>query len=216
MRGDFINILIIGGGNFIDKELALDLINNTDKIIAADGAGKYLYELNRLPDVLIGDFDTLEANILEYFRKKDVDIHEFLPVKDKSDLELAIDLATEYSPKEIIIIGALGSRMDHSLSNIMLLFHILEKGIEVKMIDDKNEIMPIKNEIKIKKSKYEYISLLPILEDLDGVELIGLEYEFSNLKLKRTSTRGISNRFKEKEAKIKVKSGMGLVILSND
>ncbi|MGO3167132.1 thiamine diphosphokinase [Senegalia sp. (in: firmicutes)] len=206
----------MGGGNFIDKELALDLINNTDKIIAADGAGKYLYELNRLPDVLIGDFDTLEANILEYFRKKDVDIHEFLPVKDKSDLELAIDLATEYSPKEIIIIGALGSRMDHSLSNIMLLFHILEKGIEVKMIDDKNEIMPIKNEIKIKKGKYEYISLLPILEDLDGVELIGLEYEFSNLKLKRTSTRGISNRFKEKEAKIKVKSGMGLVILSND
>ncbi|MGO1650952.1 thiamine diphosphokinase [Senegalia sp. (in: firmicutes)] len=216
MRGDFINILIIGGGNFIDKELALDLINNADKIIAADGAGKYLYELNRLPDVLIGDFDTLEANILEYFRKKDVDIHEFLPVKDKSDLELAIDLATEYSAKEIIIIGALGSRMDHSLSNIMLLFHILEKGIEVKMIDDKNEIMPIKNEIKIKKGKYEYISLLPILEDLDGVELIGLEYEFSNLKLKRTSTRGISNRFKEKEAKIKVKSGMGLVILSND
>lgn len=169
-----------------------------------------------MPDVLIGDFDTLEANILEYFRKKDVDIHEFLPVKDKSDLELAIDLATEYSAKEIIIIGALGSRMDHSLSNIMLLFHILEKGIEVKMIDDKNEIMPIKNEIKIKKGKYEYISLLPILEDLDGVELIGLEYEFSNLKLKRTSTRGISNRFKEKEAKIKVKSGMGLVILSND
>ncbi|MGO1819323.1 MAG: thiamine diphosphokinase [Senegalia sp. (in: firmicutes)] len=206
----------MGGGNFIDKELALDLINNADKIIAADGAGKYLYELNRLPDVLIGDFDTLEANILEYFRKKDVDIHEFLPVKDKSDLELAIDLATEYSAKEIIIIGALGSRMDHSLSNIMLLFHILEKGIEVKMIDDKNEIMPIKNEIKIKKGKYEYISLLPILEDLDGVELIGLEYEFSNLKLKRTSTRGISNRFKEKEAKIKVKSGMGLVILSND
>lgn len=131
-------------------------------------------------------------------------------------MELAIDLAIKYDAEEINIIGALGSRMDHSLSNVMLLFYILEKGINVKIIDDKNEIIPIRDEVTIKKGKYEYVSLLPILGDLEGVELIGFEYEVSNLKLKPTSTHGISNKFRKDKAKIKIKSGKGLVILSND
>lgn len=215
-RGDFIKILIIGGGKFVERELALELIENADIVIAADGAGEYLYKLNILPDILIGDFDTLDENILDYFRKENINIYEFSPVKDKSDLELAIDLAIKYDAEEINIIGALGSRMDHSLSNVMLLFYILEKGINVKIIDDKNEIIPIRDEVTIKKGKYEYVSLLPILGDLEGVELIGFEYEVSNLKLKPTSTHGISNKFRKDKAKIKIKSGKGLVILSND
>ncbi|WP_165442905.1 thiamine diphosphokinase [Senegalia massiliensis] len=211
-----IRILVIGGGKFIKEDIAKSIINECDIIIAADGAGKYLYDLDVMPDMLVGDFDTLEKNILDFYKRKKVNICEFSPIKDKSDLELSIDLAMENNPKEIIIIGALGTRMDHSLSNIMLLFHILDKNINVKLIDNNNEIIPIKDEIIIDSGKYEYVSLLPIFDDLEGVELKGFEYESDNLYIKKSSTLGISNEIKKDKASIKIKSGKGLVILSND
>ncbi|WP_160197357.1 thiamine diphosphokinase [Senegalia massiliensis] len=211
-----IRILVIGGGKFIKEDIAKSIINECDIIIAADGAGKYLYDLDVMPDILAGDFDTLERNILDFYKRKKVNICEFSPIKDKSDLELSIDLAIEYNPKEIIIIGALGTRMDHSLSNIMLLFHVLDKNINVKLIDNNNEIIPIKDEIIIDSGKYEYVSLLPIFDDLSGVELKGFEYESDNLYIKKSSTLGISNKIKKDKASIKIKSGKGLVILSND
>lgn len=211
-----IRILVIGGGKFIKEDIAKSIINECDIIIAADGAGKYLYDLDVMPDMLVGDFDTLEKNILDFYKRKKVNICEFSPIKDKSDLELSIDLAIENNPKEIIIIGALGTRMDHSLSNIMLLFHILDKNINVKLIDNNNEIIPIKDEIIIDSGKYEYVSLLPIFDDLEGVELKGFEYESDNLYIKKSSTLGISNEIKKDKASIKIKSGKGLVILSND
>nr|WP_286672877.1 thiamine diphosphokinase [Anaeromonas gelatinilytica] len=208
--------MIVGGGEFLDEELVMDLINDCDIIIAADGGGKYLYDINVLPDILVGDFDTLNPFILNYYKDTNITIYSFPPEKDKTDLELAIDCALDNHIDELKLIGVLGTRIDHSLGNIMLLFNLIEKGIDARIINDKNEIFVVNKEMIITKNRFEYVSILPILEDLKGIKLKGFEYDIDDLNLKISSTRGISNKLVNDKGIIKIKSGKGLIILSKD
>ncbi|MBS4539744.1 thiamine diphosphokinase [Clostridium sp. D2Q-11] len=212
----FINALIIGGGNFLSNKRVMDLVDNSDIIIVADGAGKYLYDIGILPDVLVGDFDTLSVKLLEYYKNSETKVYTFPPEKDKTDLELSIDYAIEQGIKNITMIGVLGTRMDHSLGNIMLLFKLSDRGVKARIIDDNNEILVIEKEITLTKNKFDYVSIVPLLEDLIGVTLKGFEYDTKNEKFFKSSTYGISNRLIDEKGIIKIDSGRGLLILSRD
>lgn len=208
--------LIVAGGKFLNREILRDIIKETELIIAADGAGKYLYDIDVTPDYLVGDFDTLDSFYLDHYKDKGVKIHTFPRKKDKTDLELAIDYAIKEGVKELILIGVLGTRMDHSLGNIMLLFMLWEKGIKGRIIDDNNEMFIVEKETIITKNRFSYVSILSIYEDMIGVTLRGFKYETTNEIFYRTSTFGISNELINEKGIVKIKSGKGLIILSKD
>lgn len=189
-------------------------------VICTDGALRHMSGFGITPHVLLGDFDSIGSITSdEYsdFLNRGMKVKKFPVEKDKTDTELAVDYAFDAGCNEIILIGAIGSRIDHTLSNIYLLKKIVERGACGWIINEANKITLIKNSsIILEKEHDEYVSLLPLFGQARGISTRGLYYPLDNDTLLVGSSRGISNEFTGKIAQITVKEGLLLVIISRD
>ena len=161
------NILIITGGN-INKEFLENILqeNKDNKIIAADRGLESLNKINVKPDYIIGDFDSVNKEILEQY--KNIPITYLKPEKDFTDTHMALKLAIKQGAKKVIIVGAIGTRFDHSIANIHILKEALENNIEAEIINENNKIKLINTDIEIDRDeKYKYISLIPLTTTVD-------------------------------------------------
>lgn len=217
-------VLIITGGrtdtNFIaevHKEYAPDVI------IAADRGIMATNELNIIPDYVVGDFDSGDIEVVEYFKSqfetygKPI-VKTFNPEKDETDTELAISLALSLNTKEIVILGATGTRLDHTIANIELLYKIMESGINAKIMDEYNVISIHDKEIVLKKEKTfgKYFSLLPFTENVKGLNIKGAKYEVKNYVLSSGSSLGISNEFDKDKVEISFNGGILILFQTDD
>lgn len=208
--------LIITGGN-IKKDFLQNFLkeNKYDKIIAADKGLEILNRINVKPDYIIGDFDSVNKEILEQY--KNIPITYLKPEKDFTDTHMALKLAIEQGAKKITIAGAIGTRFDHSIANIHILKEALENNIEAEIIDEHNKIKLINTDIKIDRDdKYKYISLIPLTTSVKGVTLEGFKYSLKDATLKIGESIGVSNEQIENEAMIKIKEGILILIFSKD
>lgn len=117
----------------------------------------------------------------------------------------------------ITIIGAIGTRLDHTIANFHILKQAIEKNIKTKLINENNEIELIDKPIKLKKdSKYKYISLIPMTTEVIGVTLKGFKYPLEDYTLSIGNSLGVSNEQIEEEAEIIIEQGILIVIKSID
>ncbi len=208
--------LLVSGGNIENIELIKKVADDMDFIICADGGTNYCLDANLVPDIIIGDLDSIEENSLKTIEYQKIPIVKFPVKKDNTDTELAIDYLIEKGFRDITILGALGTRMDHTLGNIFLLKKLRDKKVKGKIIDHHNIIYLVDNELKIKKQRNSYVSIIPITDNGIQVSLNGFEYPLSKAKLEFSSTLGISNEIKGSYGYIKIHSGIALVIISLD
>lgn len=155
-------MFIITGGN-IDREFLQKVLqkNEYNKIIAADRGLEMLKKINVYPDHIIGDFDSVNKKILEQY--KNIPIIQLKPEKDFTDTHMALKLAIKEGANQITIVGAIGTRFDHSIANIHILKEALENNIEAQIINEHNIIKLINKDTKVKKEeKYKYVSLIPL------------------------------------------------------
>ena len=95
-------------------------------------------------DVILGDFDSVNPDTLEYFHDKEqIEVCMLNPEKDDTDTEYAIREAIRRGAMEIVVIGATGTRIDHVLGNISLLGIGLEEQIKISLVDEHNRIRMI-------------------------------------------------------------------------
>lgn len=176
-----------------------DLLERADRIIAADGGANHCARLGIVPTTLIGDLDSVEADILQKFQTQGVDIHRHPPEKDATDLELALDLALDLAIEgeatTAWLFGALGGRWDMSLANILLgaqekyrTLHITLPGPDCLM-----HILHPGKTFTVHKSQGRKVSLLPLKNDVHGLTLKGFQYPLRDATLRFGSTRGVSN-----------------------
>lgn len=154
--------LIITGGNvnkeFLQKHLEE---NEYNKIIAADRGLESLNKINVKPDHIIGDFDSVNKKVLQQY--KNVPITYLKPEKDFTDTHMALKHAIEHGATQITIVGAIGTRFDHSIANIHILKEALENNVEAEIINENNKIKLVNKGTKIKKEdNYKYVSLIPL------------------------------------------------------
>lgn len=212
-------ILIISGGRFEEKTAKEYVSEHSfDYTIAVDGGAAYAKILGITPDLLLGDFDTLERELFFEYQKKGVRIDTFPPEKDYTDTHLALTMALEKNPDSITILAGTGSRMDHTLANIGLLTLSVEQGVPTEIIDNNNRIRMIKDSLILKKKEVwgSYISLIPYTEKVTGITLTGFQYPLKNEELRAGVSQGISNELVEEQGKISMKQGRLLVIESRD
>ena len=148
--------LIVTGGN-VNKDFLLEIMNKEvfDTIIAVDNGLSILNENRIKPNHIVGDFDTIDTNILaEYRNDKSIEIHEYNPVKDNTDTDIAIKLAIELKSNKIIILGAIGARLDHVLGNIHVLKYAMDNDTECKILDENNEIKLINKTTILNKKEF--------------------------------------------------------------
>lgn len=208
--------LIITGGS-IDLDAAFAYLKDIkyDYLIAADHGMDACRALKLIPSLIMGDFDS--ASNVEYFRKiEGIKWEKFPSHKNETDTELALRKAVELGNDEITILGAFGTRMDHTLSNIYLLDQA--KDAKCVLVDGHNRVRMVQKEETFLKSEGfgKYISFLPFAGAVTHLYLQGFAYELEDFYLPASCIRGISNEYDKETAKVWFDTGKLLCIESVD
>lgn len=201
------NALIFAGGTFDGLPEGISL-SDFSLTVAADKGYLYAESVGIIPDIFVGDFDSLPKDTVV----KSPKVYSLNPIKDATDTKEAMDIAILSGAKEITILGALGGRIDHTLGNIGLLKYGQEKGVPVTLADCENQVMLVSESAKIEKKEGFCLSLIP-LTTCSGVSISGVYYPLDDATLDLGTTLGISNEFVENFATIEVKEGNLLLMV---
>ncbi len=207
-------LFVIAGGqirNLSFFQAKLSELNPSGIICADSGAG-HLYSIGIIPHVIIGDMDSLTAEMLEYFKERGCKIIRYPEAKDETDTQLALEYAFGMAPDEIYLFGAIGTRIDHTLANISLLVYGAKKGMNVRFIDEWCEASIVSRELVIDGEPGQTVSLLPFSDVVKGITLDGFEYPLKDGVMEVGRPYGISNRLTSKRGVISVSTGYLLVI----
>ena len=205
-------IIIFANGELPDLDMARLLLRANDYIICADGGTRHALALELTPNLVIGDMDSLDKEQWQKLEKAGIPIELFPRDKNETDLELALNRAIELEPKEILVIAALGGRLDQTLGNIALLDnpHLVTRNI--RLDDGLEEIFFCRDQVEVYGRSGDIVSLIPWGNPVQGVQTEGLKWPLHRETLFPEKTRGISNEMMSETANIKVLSGNLLVI----
>lgn len=208
--------LIVSSGEIKDYELLDKIVNENEYIVCADGGFSHLLKIDKFPNVVLGDLDSIGKEELCILENKNIGIQKFPSMKDETDTELCINFLLKKGFKDITLMGVIGTRLDHTLANIYLLKKIYNFGAKACIIDENNSIYYSDERISLEKKEGLFISIIPISEDGIVVSLNGFLYPLKRAHLKFSSTRGISNKIIEKSGDIIFHKGEALIIESKD
>ena len=181
-------------------------------VICADGGYMHAERLGVVPDLWLGDGDSLTKTQIHA-----KEIITFPVKKDYTDTDLAVTEALKRGFKEIVIIGGLGGRLDHEFSHFCLLKKILENGAKGILLNEKNEITMEDKPFTVYSDGKKYISFFPFGGDVTDFSVKGLLYEAEGMHLLTDKVQASSNCFNgNNPGEINFTSGCILVIKSND
>ena len=220
-------ILIITGGS-VDKAFFADGRSKADyeKIIAVDGGLQAARDMKLIPDVILGDFDTVSKEVLAEYQKNDnnslhkPEIIRLKPEKDDTDTQAALSYAAACGVSEIDVLGATGTRLDHTYANLFLLKQAYEMGISMTFYTGLSKIYLISGEKHYRKSDFYgvYISFLQFDGPALGVTLKGFKYELDDFDLDtgKEYRLAVSNEPEAEEAFVTIREGFLLVVESKE
>lgn len=196
-------VIILGNINQIDKKF----IEN--KFVIGVDKGAYLaYQNNIRLDVAIGDFDSIDSNMLAKVKENSNRIIMLNSIKDKTDTNEALELC--HDAKSITILGGIkGDRIEHFMANIIELIN----DDRITIIDDNSKIYT-KSESFTPDLNYKFFSIFSI-DDNTNITLKGFKYELKNYDLKPNNPLGISNEITNNPY-VEINSGKLLIISSKD
>lgn len=209
-------IIIVAGGCFDATPPIIARLNAADLCLAADRGAEHLAGLGIRPHAVIGDMDSVTPETRRMMEAQGCPFLLHPARKDQTDTELCITYALEKGATDITILGATGLRLDHTLANVLLLKQLDDLGIRARIMDSHNEICLVSRSLALNGEPGEILSLVPVSEKVTGVTLQGLEYPLKDAVLLMGTALGVSNRFKEPRAEIRIESGLLLVIRSRD
>jgi thiamine pyrophosphokinase len=208
-------IVLFANGSISNLDQASRFTQDCNMIIAADGGARHCLAARIVPQVVIGDFDSLSPAELDELKMQGSKLIRFPARKDSTDLELALEYACDQGADQIIILGGLGLRWDQTLANILLLAGPSNKCARLSLMDGNQEIMLIKESQKfeINGQPGDTVSLIPIRGDAQGIITTGLDYPLIDEELKFGTTRGVSNVLLEQTGTVLLKHGLLICIV---
>ena len=206
------HFVIFTGVGFQSGKLAFEVIQNADKIIAADSGAKTAVDLNIIPTVVIGDFDSLSVKIQSFLKGKGCRFITAPKEKNETDTHLAINYAISEGASKITILGGTtGDRFDHILSNLLI---AAESHVPIRFIDGRQEswIETGPRKVKVKGKKTDLLSLIPITKVVNHIRTQNLYYPLKDESLFMGKTRGISNVFVRSDVLVAFTKGILLFV----
>ncbi len=152
-------------------------------------------DYNIKPDLLVGDFDSIDKKVLDYFKKSNCIIDIYPTEKDFTDTEIAVKKALSMKPNEIVFLGCTGSRVDHLLGNIGMLKICLQNGVNACIKDENNNIRLIDASTSLNGTVGQIFSLQAYGDEIIGLTIEGAKYPLNNYNLKIGQSITISNEF---------------------
>ena len=207
---------IISNGDIGDGEKLKSSLPKFDMVICCDGGIRHLSALDLEPDLIVGDFDSVDHALLDQYKNKGIPIKTFPVIKNETDTELAVNTAIELRADQVSMIGALGSRWDHSYANVMLLVKLAKMNVDAEILHSHNHIYVSDERFSFYSKPGQIISLLPLSENVVIHSTKGLQYSIENQEMPLDTPYGISNVFLEKNVEVIIKSGWLMAVLSED
>jgi thiamine pyrophosphokinase len=205
-------VVIFANGHLPDLEAAHALLKADDYIVAADGGANHLMKMGILPEIVIGDLDSVDEDTLFELTSAEVRIEQYSEDKDETDIELALSYAIELQPTSILIIGALGGRLDQTLANLSILTDPTLPGIDIRLDDGVEEAFFCRKQAEVRGRSGDIVSLIPWHGPVEGVTTEGLQWPLYSETLYPDKSRGVSNVVLKDEASIHIQSGLLLIV----
>lgn len=202
--------IIFVNGMLPDPDAARGLIRPDDLLIGVDGGSRHALAMGLVPKIIIGDLDSLSQWEATQADLSGARITEFPQDKDATDLELALEYAFVRAGGNIILIGALGGRVDQTLGNLALLSDPRFAGARID--DGVEEAFFCRDQVEIRGRGGEIVSLIPWGGPVTGVRTQGLRWPLSDETLHPDRTRGISNELIGESSQVSIVSGLLLVV----
>ena len=209
-------VIFLNGEYKYSQEFMDKLVSKNVVCFCADGGANFAFKYGKIPEVIVGDLDSIEKKVLEYYKSKNILIKKFPKDKDFTDFELILKEINKISEnknfvEKIFVVGGLGKRIDMSLSNLF----IMEKYKNLVFLQENEEIFYTEKSFVLKNKKECEFSIIPISEKVEKLTLKGFKFETDKIDVKRESSRLVSNVILENEASVEFESGKMIIILKN-
>lgn len=210
-------IVIFVNGILNQPEKLRARLRPTDRIFCADGGTRHALALGLTPEVIIGDLDSLAPDIVADLQEAGIAIHRHPVDKDYTDLELALEVAVSEKPDEILLVTALGGRLDQTLGNLLLLTRPEYASTRLTVADGAQwaTLMRSYQTVTVSGQPGDVLSLIPLTASVEGVHITGVKWPLEHATLLLGSTLTISNALAEPQATVKIGEGMVLLIHIN-
>lgn len=207
--------VLFAAGAVHHLERVRQLAGQPDLVICADGGLRHAVALGLTPDLLVGDFDSLEPALLANAQRNGLPILRLPVEKDKTDSQVALEEAVRRGADEVLLVGGSGSRLDHTLSNLLLLPGI---PVPVTLTDGLNiaRLLRPGQSLQVQAQPGAYLSLVPLSPVVTGVCVDGVHWPLTNATLRWGDSLGISNRITAGLAAVSAAEGFLLVVQAWD
>lgn len=204
--------IIFVNGLVPDPDAARRLIRPGDMLLAADGGTRHALALGLSPSVIIGDLDSLTEKERLQAESAGARLIRHPREKDATDLDLGLRHAIEAGFREILVLGALGGRLDQTLANLSLLTAPALAGVDARLDDGVEQAFFVRDRGRVRGRAGDLVSLLPWGGEAAGVTTDGLRWPLRGESLRPHETRGVSNEMLGEAASVSIASGLLLVV----
>jgi thiamine pyrophosphokinase len=205
--------LIILKGEEPSRLLLMEFWDQTDYRVCADGAASLLKKYGLTPDVILGDLDSIRTSEKQHFNAiKTIQIAD----QSTTDGEKAIAHCAEKGINKLVVLGALGKRLDHTLYNLGLFKRTVQLGIDITFYTNHEKLRVIEKTTTFLEDKGTVISLMPLYGRVNGVTTQGLTYPINDETLEMGLFSSVSNEFSQNEAIISLTKGQLLIVISRE
>jgi len=212
-----VKAVVVAGGE--PAEADLGELDGADLVIAADGGAHWLDARGRLPDLLVGDLDSVTSHLAEELAAAGVRIERHPVDKDASDVELAVERAVAEGADRVVVVGAIGgARVDHELANLLLLADpVWDRELDdLRIVRDGTIARAARpgRPLRLEGTPGALVTLIPVGGDAAGVVTSGLRYPLDGERLRLGRSRGLSNVVERVPATVSLADGALVVIES--
>lgn len=205
------HVIVLTGGDPVLPSLADDLPGDA-YVIAADSGLELAAALGLEVDLVVGDFDSVDREVLRRAEKAGAEIERHPEAKDRTDLAIAMDAAAARGPAEVVVVGGAGGRLDHLLGNVLLLAAEPYRDLDIRAHVGPATLYVVRREVAFEGRRGEYVTLVPLHGDAQGVTTTGLLYPLEDATLTAGSTRGVSNELVGGHATVRLTGGTLAVV----
>jgi thiamine pyrophosphokinase len=208
-------VVVLANGEIDDYAILRARLAEWDDLqtIAADGGSRHAARLDLRIDTVVGDLDSLDPELRASLDAAGARLEVHSTHKDETDLELALIDATQRGAEQIIVLGALGGRLDMTLANVLLLLHPELAATHIELWNGSQTAWLIRPPgDNIAGAPGDTLSLIPLTGDAEGVITQGLEYPLNDERLAFGKARGISNVFTAGRVHVSLRSGILMVV----
>lgn len=164
---------IVGHGSLATLEGLKSRLQAFEKVVAVDGGLHYLHEMGVVPDLILGDMDSVDPSLLRQYSK--VPFKKYDRDKDKSDTEIAVELLLEQGFTKVHLFSSFGKRVDHSLYNIQLLRRYPKKLVLENQTD--HSFVLREGRVRLTCAPGDVFSLIPLSDQVFEVLTVGMRWE---------------------------------------